>query len=395
MTRWLCSLSTFGWLNAQQDSQLPGAASKSPVSKTVRNWTIRVVLLTVVLWLLRPALPYRHMTGALPFIMLGPFGSSARSGSGNHEFPGSQVSDEDYLGVSDTEVGYGEDALAWARAPLPAGFERWAYRLESNATDTGNSTDVDEDFEEDAEEEEEYNYYDRTKDPMRVSNVDLGLLQPMQAALKDRDVPITHVVLVFLESGRKDLFPLKSGSRLHQQINETYEANDVKGIAELNRKLSTMTRVAEKLTGEESGFDPIQPHENTHAAGPDMGGISVDGALSGSSLSSKARLVNYCGVGPLPVDFMPETSLMPYQPCLMHIMNLFNQRKNATANSTTNDTLERQWQTIYAQSVTGEFKDQTELIKLMGFNESLYSEDINTRRAKYFREGMEQINYFG
>ena len=32
---------------------------------------------------------------------------------------------------------------------------------------------------------------------------------------------------------------------------------------------------------------------------------------------------------------------------------------------------------------------------LLGFNQTLYSEDINVKDAKYFHEEMQKINYFG
>jgi hypothetical protein len=94
---------------------------------------------------------------------------------------------------------------------------------------------------------------------------------------------------------------------------------------------------------------------------------------------------------------MHENDIIPYQPCLMHIMDLFNQRKSASSRSenSTNDPREREWQTLYAQSVTGGFQDQTELMELLGFNQSLYSEDIDITNAKYYHDGMEKINYFG
>lgn len=149
--------------------------------------------------------------------------------------------------------------------------------------------------------------------------------------------------------------------------------------------------MAEMLTGEASGFG-----SSVDSASPGLGGISFDGILSGSSLSAKSRLVNYCGLGPLPVDFMHENDIIPYQPCLMHILDLFNQRKSsARSENSTSDPLEREWETIYAQSVTGEFQEQTRLIDLLGFNQSLYSEDIDMENSTYFHEGMEKINYFG
>ncbi|KZN85727.1 hypothetical protein EN45_099210 [Penicillium chrysogenum] len=226
---------------------------------------------------------------------------------------------------------------------------------------------------------------------MRISNLDLEPLGPLQEALKDHPIPINHIVFVFLESGRKDLFPLKNDSHLYTQIRESYELFGEEDEADLHDKLSQITPVAEMLTGEQSGFG-----SSVNSTNSGLGGLSFDGILSGSTLSAKSRLVNYCGLGPLPVDFMHENDIIPYQPCLMHIMDLFNQRKNSSSSgNSTNGHLEREWETIYAQSVTGEFQAQTRLMDLLGFKQTLYSEDIDVEDAKYFHEDMEKTNYFG
>lgn len=426
MTGWLCSLSNLG--DARTFAVLPGPSDlRNLASNKSRLWTLVGTGITIGLWLIRPSVPYNHMTGALPFTMLGEHPSARRMTIKTFPLPEllaegyREPANGHYKGWAPTlddsgNTAYGNNKPAWARGPLPAAFERWIVNPDSNTTEiileTSNSTvqDVSKRGTKESHSksqnktaEPRHYFYNPVQDPMRISNLDLEPLGPLQEALKDHAIPINHIVFVFLESARKDLFPLKTDSRLYNQIREANDIYDEEDEADLHDKLSQLTPVAEMLTGEQSGFG-----NSINSTDAGLGGLSFDGILSGSSLSAKSRLVNYCGLGPLPVDFMHENDIIPYQPCLMHIMDLFNQRKNSSApanssgsgNSTdsgnsTNSHLEREWQTIYAQSVTGDFQGQTRLMDLLGFNQTLYSEDIDVEDAKYFHEEMEKVNYFG
>ncbi|OGE52086.1 hypothetical protein PENARI_c011G04505 [Penicillium arizonense] len=411
MSRWLCAL-----LNIKGDTKTPHAQQSGPSDlrslyyNRSRFWTLVGSGMTLGLWLIRPTIPYNHMTGALPFVLLGEHSRARRITVDSFPLPELLAAEfyepakGHYKGWAPTmddagNRGYGNDKPAWAQGPLPLAFERWIVNPEANMTGITNTSRTELSGSDDKGDLGHRNkttgprqyFYNPSQDPTRITNLDLDPLGPLQEALKDHAIPINHIVFVFLESGRKDLFPLKTDSRLYNQIRETYDIYSDEDVEDLHDKLSTITPFAEMLTGEESGFGQ-SGHINS-----EFGGISFDGILSGSSLSAKSRLVNYCGLGPLPVDFMHENDIIPYQPCLMHIMDLFNQRKSASSRSenSTNDPREREWQTLYAQSVTGGFQDQTELMELLGFNQSLYSEDIDITNAKYYHDGMEKINYFG
>jgi hypothetical protein len=413
MSRWLCSLAHLG--DTKIYHQLPGPSDlRSLVSNRSRLWTLIASVVTIGLWLVRPAVPYNHMTGALPFTMLGEHSRARRIAI--ESFPLPELLAEEYQeppsghykGWAPTmddfgNTGYGNDKPAWARGPLPAAFERWLVDTQTDITSAQSEPILTDEsvpdlvsIRSDSEDKNttaapRHYFYNPVQDPMRISNLDLEPLAPLKEALKDHAIPINHIVFVFLESGRKDLFPLKNDSRLYSQIRDTYEIYEEEYEADLHDKLSQITPIAEILTGEQSGFGSSVDSVNS-----ELGGLSFDGILSGSSLSAKSRLVNYCGLGPLPVDFMHENDIIPYQPCLMHILDLFNKRKSvAPSENSTSDPLEREWETIYAQSVTGEFQEQTRLIDLLGFNQSLYSENIDLENSTYYHEGMEKINYFG
>lgn len=398
MYRWLGPLFDSWWTSSAKSETLPGPAAAILSSNRSRFWTVYCTVFTLVLLIIRPSTPYNHMTGALPFIMLsgqsvssmGPdhFPLPSLLENGNWEPAKGHYKGWEPEGGLSASSHHGNELPTWARDPLPPGFDRWAVARESETKD---NTDVDAN---NTATREKFRY-DPKRDPMRLTNMDLELLGPLQSAIEARDIPIQHIVFVFLESGRKDLFPFKKDSSLYGKILET---NGVKGtegedeLAPLFGKLSRLTPVAEILTGEPSGFNGSSRDSQVVST---LGGINVDGVVTGSTLSSKARLVDYCGVSSLPVDFMHENNIMPYQPCLMHIMELFNRRKASSWNAGEPDFVEKQWKTIYAQSITGGFQDQYKLMDLMGFNESLYYEQINHANAKYWHPGIEKVNYFG
>ncbi|KAJ5101715.1 hypothetical protein NUU61_003937 [Penicillium alfredii] len=409
MTRWLHSLSNSLRPKSLTSKAPPRDTLEDFVSHKPRFYTFSAGLLITGLWVIRPAVPYDHMTEALPFALLGDLSSHSKTLKATSDrFPLPELLSErfwesphgSYKGWKPTlghagDTGYANQKPDWAAGSLPPGFERWS--LGSDA-DAGNLQD-------DKASSSNGNrpadpprvYYDPAQDPMRITNLDSDLLESLKEALQERDIPINHIVMVFLESTRKDVFPLKSNSRLHSQMRATQNFEEDGSEAEFNKTLASLTPIAESLTGEHSGFNVTHANASNISTGPDRGGISFDGVLTGSTLSAKSRLVNYCGVQALPVDFMAENDLVPYQPCLMQILELMNQRKNVTADSDfpDDDPLEQKWQTIFAQSATGGFQDQKKHIRQMGFHQTLFAEDINKKRSKYWHHQMERINYFG
>ena len=57
---------------------------------------------------------------------------------------------------------------------------------------------------------------------------------------------------------------------------------------------------------------------------------------------------------------------------------------------------ERQWKSVFVQSITGRYDNQNALNANMGFNDTtVYKETLIDPKSKYFHAGMEKINYFG
>lgn len=287
----------------------------------------------------------------------------------------------------------------WAPETWPVGFGRWDLNSDKTADNSSHAESL-------AESKcpgpgKIHNTYDPALDPMRITNLGSDILEPVQKVLADNQVSIKHVVVFEMESARKDVFPFKKGSHLHKMMVDSYGDIDDEQMNELNAKLAAMTPVAEQITGESGGFSTQGRHPaKTNGtswkdpAGPGMGGINVLGAVTGSSLSFKSFLGSHCGVAPLPVDFMFENMAEIYQPCIMHILDLFNQLKEEKGVKAT-DMHSAKWKSIFMQSITGEFDNQNHLNDQMGFQSSIVKEKLDTGHAKHYHEGMKEINYFG
>lgn len=405
---WLTAVfSTFS--AAKNDEELPLASLRSIFQRErrVRLWTICAALVIAGLHIFRPGIPYSHLSGALPFTFFNALRSKHVEPHqlGQKEFPFPELLGEQFWEPSrDHFKGWAPGSSwernssaqsAWVSESLPEGFQRWKQK----EAELGEKYKLDED------EESERFYYDPVNDPLRITNLDSDIVEPLAEALRSHEVPITHVVLVMMESARKDVFPFKSGSHLHQEILSSHGTAKAKDLKKVNEKLAQLTPIAEMLTGETGGFPARKDSKSklwkdTAEAG--MGGINFHGLLTGSSLSFKSAVMNYCGVGPIPVDFMGEVRSEIYQPCIMQIFDLFNQLKNSTTThkssqkaSTHNQVLNRNWTSVFLQSITGQFDDQDKLNDMMGFKKTVYREDIHRISADHYHDDMEEINYFG
>lgn len=373
-------------------------------TRLAQIWTLVAMVTIGLLRLTRPPVPFNHMSGAIPFTFIQALGSKPVESyrAGYEVFPLVDLVGEEYWeGSHDHFKGWtpGRGTVkntrpGWASEKLPEGFGRWIQENPDSemkeGTTTGNSTS-------------QKHIYSPVEDPLRITNLNREMLEPVARILKDHNVPITHIVLVLMESARKDIFPFKAGSYLHEEILSSYKTQDPKTLSEVNIKLSNLTPNAEKLTGEGSGFSlNANPSAGQwiDTAGPEMGGINVNGMLTGSTLSFKSAIMNYCGAGPLPVNFMDEVNSENYQPCIMQVLDLFNAvKENSTSRHSSGSGIEhihdRKWNSLFLQSITGLYDDQNVLNKKMGFHETIYREDLDQPSAKYYHKGLEEINYFG
>jgi hypothetical protein len=402
---WLSGLfSTQFTEDVYEESMLDSPKTMARRKRPARLWTIVGVTGTLGLWIIRPQVPYSHLSGAIPFTFLEALVASSPEARQpvDNAFPFPELISEGHWKAPDGRFrGWSPNfdmgttnSPTWASGQLPPGFERWiqknkhvdsTYTTKVNGTEQ-NATTI-------------KNFYNPANDPLRITNLDQRVVEPLTQALRDHDIPITHVILVMMESARKDVFPFKSGSHLHHEILNSYKSLDKDLLQQLNANLSHLTPIAEILTGESGGFPKTSRDtqsslwEDTSEAG--MGGININGVLTGGSLSFKSEVVNHCGVWPLPVDWMDEITSDIYQPCIMQVLDLFNQfKENSTARSS-RDLRERKWTSIFMQAVTGLYADQNLLNDKMGFKKTVYREDIGEEGAKYYHDDIEEINYFG
>ena len=245
--------------------------------------------------------------------------------------------------------------------------------------------------------------YDPVQDPIRISNLDGDMLAPVTEALQKNKVSIKHVVILSLESTRKDVFPLKKDSHLHDQVMKTHGSGE--SAAEAISQLARLTVNSELLTGESSGFDSEEDHDPSgnrtwRDLSKDKGGINVVGAVTGSSSTFKSMLGSHCGVQPLPVDFTVEAGSPIYQPCLPSILQLFNLNKESRSRergifaSKEKDVKSRPWKSVFVQSITEQYDRQDELNRRIGFSEIVTKETILDPSSKH-PPTEEESNYFG
>lgn len=411
---WMSALFGAQTEKADEEGIMISPQRKSRAARLTQFWTVCAAVVIGVLRLTRPQVPYNHMSETVPFSFFRALGSrpAEMHRNGDQAFPLADLIDEPYWeGPHDHFKGWAPGGLesnakknqpVWASGNLPPGFGRWSDG--ESGRDEGESVTLD------GNGTSRNNIYSPTDDPLRITNLDREMLEPVARALKNHKVPITHVVLVLMESARKDIFPFKAGSHLHEEVLSSYNIKDPEVLQKVNAKLSHLTPNAEKLTGETSGLSTNNSISSPSSGGwndttePGMGGINLNGILTGSSLSFKSAVMNYCGAGPLPVNFMDEVNSQNYQPCIMQIFELFNQLKeNSTKKSTVNHKPgtglehihDRNWSSVFLQSITGQYDEQDKLNMQMGFQKSIYREDIEQHSAKYYHENMEEINYFG
>lgn len=279
------------------------------------------------------------------------------------------------------------DRPSWLPEDVPPGFHRWEGGSETHEAKYGAQAIQC--------APETFEHYNAARDPMKVSNLDSDILPTLQDAFKD--VEIRHVVLVMLESGRKELFPSQPGTPLYDALVETHEE---KYRDDAKDKLAQMTLVSQMITGEyalDSQGIPANLSESKwqDSAAEGMGGINVRGALTGSSLTLKSLMMSHCGVQPLPVDLLEETTLDIYQPCLPQIFEMFN-RKSASAEEVEEKPfLSYPWKSVFTQPCTDSYDRQHILTDHMGFEGSITKETLDDVDSTYHPPKTEEVNYFG
>lgn len=378
---------------------------------------------TVVLTCVRPTVPYRHISMTLPVAMLGMVSSDDRKCfTTGPSFPFPNLVEEKLWEAPKDEYNgwapgsnnewvekYETQRPGWLPDTLPKGFWRW-----QKFGKDGKEGII-------AQPKNECGgvggYYNPVTDPMRISNLDLKPLPELQKIFDDNTgAVITHVVLLTLESTRKELFPIQKDSFLY---NEARKSWGDKIPADFDERLNLMTRVAQQVTGDRFSpdDDPLQPLKPVEGqwqdyVPPDMGGINVRGAITGSTLSFKSVLGSHCGVGPLTENFLEEVTTDIYQPCLPQIFKLFNNIKGiknepeidpddvnafniSSIGHDREDIHQRKWKSVFMQAVTDTYDRQDKQNKQIGFDAKIAKSDLENPSSKFWPPKQAAANYFG
>ncbi|TVY40610.1 hypothetical protein LSUB1_G005920, partial [Lachnellula subtilissima] len=397
-------------------------------------WFRRVLFLTPlvgisILLAVRPRhFPFAHMSGSIPFTLLeamSPYSQDlCQAGSrdfvafplpdlistSNWEAPnGEFVGWMPKVNASVEEKGHRNLRLpSWLPREQLKGFGRWYHnsigqlavsdQVQNDSVEDGASSRTN------AEKTYEDINYDPVQDPLRISNLDGDVFLSITEAIKKNKVNIKHVVILSLESTRKDVFPLKKNSHLHDAIMKSH--GSAKSAMEASSNIAKLTVNAELLTGEDSGYDvqeEYQSHLNRTWRGlsKEKGGLNVLGAFTGSTSTFKSMLGSHCGVQPLPVDFTVEAGDQIYQPCLPSILQLFNRNKNSSVERGHKETSSdkgfrsQPWRSVFVQSITDQYDRQEELNEGMGFTQVITKETLLDPTSKHYPPTEEESNYFG
>lgn len=156
-------------------------------------------------------------------------------------------------------------------------------------------------------------HYSADADPLKISNLEEKLLPALQGKLGD--VPIRHVMLILLESTRKDVFPLKKDGVVWNRLANSYSNGTLP--EETQAALAKLTSNANYITGDyDNGFE--------HQEKKKRGGINFNNVFTTATYTIKSIVGTMCGLTPLMADFNLEYLHHFYQPCLPQIFEAFN-----------------------------------------------------------------------
>jgi arylsulfatase A-like enzyme len=239
-------------------------------------------------------------------------------------------------------------------------------------------------------------------EPLKLSNLDANMLEKLTAQVKINQPKIRHVLLLTLESTRKDMFPFKKNSHAYETVLSSYTSADA--AQQLDAKLQGFTDTAAFLTGESTGFEPKgkgmldRPWKSSFKEG--MGAININGAVSQAAYTLKSLLSSHCGVEPLAVDFAEETKGTIYQHCLSDIFKkmtstISSEKPKHEGKDGKKDHRSLPWAATMIQAVTDEYDSQDVLDEQMGFDNVIAESTISNPHAAHYPPQHGFINYFG
>lgn len=373
------------------------------------------VLVTLII---RPGDPYNHMSTTVPIHFLDiflpePDHCSEQRTIATNKFPYPELINNpeawlepngDFKGWAGSNVSRAEEYCHrrrpdWLPAEPPRGFLRWDPERWNPKNPISYNATVDEWGLTCPGMEIPPAFYNPVSDPLKISNLDNDILEPLKKELEK--VKIKNVVFILMESLRQELFPLKQGSAIHQSIISANEKDQQEAI---NALLSKLTPNTEKITGVSGGFTDAngKPYDNSKTSWNDhteegYGGINVMGSHTMASLSTKSFGSNHCGVWPMPVEQFDEADTDPYQPCMIQLLEMFNRQKDNETATDSDDFRDWQWKSALFEAETETYDRQYIFDQKMGFKHTICRWELENDAKRYNASDVNYIpnNYFG
>lgn len=237
-------------------------------------------------------------------------------------------------------------------------------------------------------------HYSAANDPLKISNLKDDIIADLRDKLSE--VPIRHVVVLFLESTRKDVFPVKKDGLVWKKLAQSFQNGTLPEHAQ--EKLASLTPNANFITGDyHDGF----PHAKDNMKR--RGGINFNNAYTPATYTLKSLIGTLCGASPLVADFNLEVVHKLPAPCLPHILDALNQigpAKDKRDDKGSQGFLSDKWTSSFMQSVTMDFDREKGLLEYMGYprknlisKEYLKGEKGNI--PKFGIADLPDVNYFG
>jgi hypothetical protein len=230
-------------------------------------------------------------------------------------------------------------------------------------------------------------HYNAGSDPLKISNLDRAVHEALGDSLED--APIRHIVLLYLESTRNDVFPIKKNGTIWNRLAESWPNQELPDAAV--EKLSTLTPNANYITGDyEDGFEHSDEDRQRK-----RGGMRFTNAATAATYTLKSLTGGICGIPPLLSDFNFEYISNFYQPCLPQILQAMSY---VEANEdTTGPYNQSQWESYYFMTATNEYDHSDVLFERMGYpaNNTIGTEYLRSSSAKHGPVTVPGTNYFG
>lgn len=228
-------------------------------------------------------------------------------------------------------------------------------------------------------------HYSAEADPIKVSNMHDSLIPGLRDKLAEVD--IRHVIIVKMESIRKDVFPVKQNGKIWNKLAASTKNKTLSYT--VRERLATLTPMANALTCDfDDGFD--------HANQTCRGGISANNAFTASTYTLKSVIATLCGIGPVAADFNVEAKSHFYQPCLTHVLHALNAIEHNGTTKGAKDFQPFPWKSYYFQAATDTFDSQNVLFPIMGYQSDnvITKEYLQSEDAKFGKSTLDDVNYF-